>query len=134
MANLDDIIKNSAKKISFDKDSPFSEQGFSKLKEEISAYIVLLVDESFRIARHEKSDKVSHAHVESASAGLVKKKNKEIVNVFISIGGFLIGMSITKTFEILANSEMFTTQSTLIILATGIVGAFLLGLNIFRSH
>ena len=134
MSNIDEVIKNAYQKVQFEKGSPYTEHGFVKLKEEISSYVIQLVNESYVIAKRSKSDLISQSHVEVASHNLIKKNNSEIRNIFVSIGGFLLGMAVTKTFETLADSEPFTVANSLLIFSTGIVGAFMLGLNIFSGR
>ena len=133
MANIDETLQKAYQSLEYNKESPFTEQGFVKIKEEVSNYVLEIVNESYRIAKRNKSDLISQVHVETASENLIKKKNREYKNILVSIGSFLLGMSITKTFETISNSESFTIQNTILVLVTGIVGALIIGLNIFDS-
>jgi hypothetical protein len=131
---IEEVIQRSNERLQFEKGSPFTQEGFEGLKVEIASYINSLITESYKIAKRHKGDLISKSHIESASYNLIKKRSKNRRQIFSSIGGFLFGFAISKTFEVLADSEKFTNSNTILIFACGMIGAFLLGITLFRSE
>ena len=130
---IEQVILRSTDRLQFEKGSPCTIDGYDALKIEISSYINELVEESYRVARRHKSDLISKSHIESASFNLIKKYSSNAKKYLMSIGGFLLGFSIAKTVEIVADSQNFTTTNILILFSCAIIGAFISGISLLKT-
>jgi hypothetical protein len=133
MSDINEILKTAYKKAEFEDGSPFTQMGFDQLKKEVSLFVFQLVDNSYRIAKTKKNDLISTEDVKEASSQL--NKNRKKANQLISsIGGFLLGFSLTRVFELLGDGSEISFRNLMIIFPTGIVGAFFLGIILFGKR
>ncbi len=131
---IEEVIQRSNDRLQFEKGSQFTQEGFDELKTEIASYINSLITESYRIAKRNKGDLISKSHIQSASFQLIKKHSKDKKQVLASVGGFFVGFSISKALELVADGQKISSSHTIVILIAGIVGAFILGISIFRTQ
>ena len=124
---IEQVIQRSNNRIPFEKGSPFTQEGYEALKVEISSFINEIIQESYKVAKRNKSDLISKSNIETASFNLIKKHSGEKKKYLSPLGGFLLGFAVNKIFETLANNESFANSTIIVILITGIIGAFLLG-------
>lgn len=101
---------------------PFTPKGFEKYKEEVSKYVINLHEESLRVSKTNKSDKIQEIEVETASARFKNIRKEREMKLFDSIAGIFLGISFTSIFNIYLNGLQYNGGSLVIILILGILG------------
>jgi hypothetical protein len=110
----------------------FSAAGFLAFREKITQYIADLSTESVKVSARHAADTVSAAHVEHAADFLVSSRARRLYRYYGMIGGILLGASISSFFD-MTRLLQFPAGATLVAAAMGIVGAFLLALQIAKE-
>ncbi|MGA2740341.1 MAG: hypothetical protein ABSG65_23240 [Bryobacteraceae bacterium] len=112
--------------------SPFSPQAFRALQDQISHYIAELIGESTREAKRRQLDTVSETHVERASEILSSNAVRNVYRHVGTLGGVLLGASISNLLSMAASSTV-TFTSVALTTALGVIGAFAIALHIARD-
>ena len=113
---------------------PFSKKAFELLKEKFSIYATLLITESVRNAKNSKMDNVSASHIEKASEYLVSKNIKKSSKLIGTIGGVLLGATISNILSMSTSSpNEFSIYGIISTVILGIVGSFMIAINIFKE-
>jgi len=112
--------------------SPFSSKAFRALQERVSLYIAELITESTREAKRQELDTISETHVERASEGLVSNSGRKLYRHVGTLGGVLLGASISNLLS-MAASNTVTFASAGLTMALGVIGAFAIALHIARD-
>ena len=108
--------------------SPFSSAAFSVLKEKITQFVADLVSESTAAAKRDQADSISAKHVEVASRHLMSSARARIYKHLGTWGGTFLGVS-SSAFVSMILAHQFPVSGIVIGAATGIAGAFLLGVS-----
>ncbi len=110
---------------------PFSKKAFNLLNHKVSTYISDLISESSKNSRREKLDGISETHVEKASSYLIAKSRSKIKNLLGTIGGILLGATVSNVVTILSsNSAGISTTNVVATIILAIVGSFLIAFNL----
>ena len=133
MKELENVIKAAYLELESKEKSPFSNEGFIEFRQKISQYIIQLFDESIRNARRSDIEIVSPTHVKNASNYLIKKKNSKKTTILKTIGGLLLGSSLSNIYSISIYSINYSTFNILLTIFFAITGSFLLGLHLFKE-
>jgi hypothetical protein len=112
--------------------TPFSEGAFRLLIESISEYTSTLTSESSRIARRQRADAISRAHVEQAQQHLVTSRSRPVMQHLGTIGGIFFGAAVGNILS-LVSADTIKAPSVLITAGLLVFGAFLVALHIGRD-
>ncbi len=112
--------------------SPFSPNAFELLKNKIAEYIDDLISESVGVSKRLRSDTVVPAHVERASEYLVASTGRRLYKHLGTFGGILLGAVLSNMLA-MTNTGQYSGLSTLMVIALGMVGAFLIALHIAKD-
>lgn len=110
--------------------SPFSAQAYGCLRDKITSYIGQLISESVKISKRHKADLVSQNHIERASDNLVSKKRGRLNYLIGTLGGIFLGATVSNIFGMLVLNQIYTTSGIVITISTGILGAFMIAINL----
>ena len=116
--NVGEILKES-------KYPEFSLQAIDELKESISNYISLLINESIKNSYRARNNQISNDNVQQATKSLigsVNKKGPKIANIF---GGILLGAFFTLFLKFCTENTMNHVE-TLFMMIFGIAGTVLI--------
>jgi hypothetical protein len=128
--NVIDNIEIEAKELN---NNPFTEQGFTEYRRQISEFIFQLYEESLRISERDKSDVISGSYVVEAVSNLRKKNKSKYIKIINTIGGLLIGTTFTNIVSMLVKQNQTSSLEIIITVSSGIIGAFLLGFYLFKE-
>lgn len=112
---------------------PFSKKAFLKFKEKIGTYIASLYHESLRTAKRHKADNISESHVNTASNYLIKNSESKVGKLTGILGGTLLGATISNILALTVLEQTFTTLGLTITIILGIIGSFLIGINLMKE-
>lgn len=128
----DKVILQAESELNSSDSALFSRPAFNILKAKISQYISELVNQSIKVSKRHRSDTVSAAHVERASDYLVSSTSRRFFRHLGTIGGILLGASISNILTMTLNGQ-YSTIGTILSAGLGIVGAFAIALNIAKD-
>ena len=129
---LNDVVQRANTDLKSAEPSPFSTQGFSFLREKIAEFIKILVNESIRIFKIQRSDTVSASHVERAVENLMLSSARRFYRHLGTVGGILLGASLSN-FLAMAQATQYSLYWILISAVLGIFGAFMIALHIAKD-
>ena len=109
-----------------------SPAAFSLLERRIEAYITELISESRRVAKRQRADTVSEAHVEQASDHLVGLPRRRLYRHLGTVGGILLGVALSAALSMITTA-VYTTPGFTIILTFAVVGTSLITLHISKD-
>ncbi len=112
--------------------SPFSPPAFAALKAKISEYVVELVNESIKVSKRHVADTVSAAHVERAAEYLVSSTSRRFYRHLGTVGGILLGAALSNILAMTLTGQ-YTGGGTIVSIALGIAGAFMIALHIAKD-
>jgi hypothetical protein len=130
LTDLNEAINEANNTLSEFDSSPFTSKAYESLKDKISSYIGQIITESIRISKRHKADLVSQTHVEDASDNLISKKRGKLSYLAGTLGGIFLGATVSNIFGMLVLNQTFTTTGIIITIIIGIVGAFLIAINL----
>jgi hypothetical protein len=126
------LILSAENEIQTVESTPFSPNAYSILRMKISEYISNLVDESIKVSKRHQADTVSSAHVRRASEYLVSSTSRQLFRHLGTVGGILLGASISAILTMVTEGR-FTSFSIIASVLFGIIGAFLIALQIAKD-
>ena len=109
-----------------------SPAAFSLLEHRIEAYITELISESRRVAKRQRADTVSEAHVEQASNYLVDMPRRRLHRHLGTVGGILLGVALSAALSMITTA-VYTTPGFIIILTFAVVGTSLITFHIAKD-
>lgn len=130
LIELNEAIKEANNELDKLKISPFSEKAYITLKDKISEFIGQLITESIKISKREHSDLISQTQVEQATANLISKRKSKSNYIIGTLGGILLGSTISNIFGMLILNQVFSTVGIILTLLTGIIGTFMVTINV----
>lgn len=133
MKDIENVINNIEIEGKELNNNPFTEQGFTEYRRQISEFIFQLYEESLRISERDKSDVISGSYVVEAVSNLRKKNKSKYINIINTIGGILIGTTFTNIVSMLVKQNQTSSLEIIITVSSGIIGAFLLGFYLFKE-
>jgi hypothetical protein len=113
--------------------STFSEPAFNQLTGIISDFIHDLIVESVNISRRHGADVVSQSHINIAYHYLISHSKRKIFDHLGTIGGIFLGAAISY-FLTLSPDNKIGQSNLWFCFLIGIVGVFLIGLNIAKER
>lgn len=111
----------------------FTKEAFKQFKESVGVYISSLFVESQKTAKRHKADNISASHVESATKYLVKNSESKISRLWGILGGTLLGAAVSNLLSMTVLGQQFNTTGLVTTIILGIVGSFLVGINIMKE-
>ena len=111
--------------------SPFSQAGFTAFKEKVADYSSDLLAESVKVSKRHSADSVSAAHVAHAADYLVSSRAGRLHRYLGIVGVILLGASFSSFLEM--TLLWLPAAHTLVSAGLGVIGAFLLALQIARE-
>jgi len=112
--------------------SPFSSAACNILKTKIEQYIKDLINESVKVSKRHQADIVSVAHVKQASDFLVSSTSRRIYRHLGTVGGVLLGATLSNILTMTLSSQ-YTGGGTILSITLGIIGAFMIALQIAKD-
>jgi hypothetical protein len=112
--------------------APFSDPAFSVFKGKITQYVSDLVRESATVAKRDQADTISVKHVDIACEHLMLRSRNKVYKLAGTIGGLGLGTSLS-TLCAMALVWQFPLAGILICTVSGMVGSFLLAVNIMKD-
>lgn len=112
--------ENNIRKI---KNNRISEKGLDTLMSSIEYYISELISESTRISKREKTDVISSDQIKRANYNIVKKKFSIFRKNIGTIGGLLLGASLSNLLSFLFVDNV-SINSIIITVILSIIGSF----------
>ena len=113
--------------------SPLTPQAFQVLTSLIDMFIADIVDESLKIARRHRSEVVSSSHVYAANDYLIAGKPRRLFRHMGTVGGILLGGSLSNILAMAQVGSSFPVLGTLVSVAVGLVGTFLVAMHIAKD-
>lgn len=111
---------------------PFTEEGFDQYLKHLIDFTVLLFRKSKYFADKQNLKVISDTHVIRASESIHKAEDSKVTNLINSFGGILLGSAISILATLITSNSPITTPYMIVMLVTGIVGAFLLGIYLIK--
>lgn len=133
MTELERIIKDVEFTTQNIANEPFSKKAFDKFKERIGIYISALYIESLKTAKRHKTDNISESHVETASSYLIKNSENKFSKLLGILGGTFLGATISNILAMTALGQTFNTVGLVTTIILGIIGSFLIGINLMKD-
>lgn len=96
MRSLKKAVEDANKELESTESKEFSFPGFEKYKDSIDNYIFSLCEESKRNSIRDNQEHISSLHVEKAANYLAQTKAKNNLSILDTIGGLLLGTSISN--------------------------------------
>jgi hypothetical protein len=112
--------------------SPFTENAFKTLKENIAGYIEELISESSRLAKRYRSDAISATHVERASEYLLASSSRRVFRHLGTVGGLLFGAALSNLLS-MTTTATYNSIGIIVTCALGFAGAFMIALHISKD-
>lgn len=133
MTELEKVIKEVEFTTANIASDPFTPKGFAKYKEKISVYISALFIESQKTAKRHKADNVSESHVDTASSYLIKNRESKVSKLMGVLGGVFLGAAVSNILALTVLGQSFTTTGLVTTVLLGIVGSFMVGINMMKE-
>jgi len=111
---------------------PFTTSAFALLQDTIDEFISDLIDESFKIAKRQKSEVVSAHYVEAAGLYLVASRARRMFRHMGTLGGILLGGSLSNILA-MAQSNTFPVIGTLVSITIALIGTSLVAVHIAKD-
>jgi histone H3/H4 len=111
---------------------PFSAAAFSVLKGKVAEYLGEVTREAAAIARRTKADVISVRDIEAACERLTVSPRKIVFRHLGTIAGLSLG-TCGSTLSSMVVAGQFSLWSIVLSIATGLIGAFLLGIHVFKD-
>ena len=112
---------------------PFTKKAFKKFKEKVGVYVSALYIESLKTANRHQADNISEVHVNSASEYLIKNNRNRTSKLIGILGGTFLGATISNLLAMTALDQSPNTLGIVITILLGIVGSFLIGINLMKE-
>jgi histone H3/H4 len=93
--DFEEAIELARRELQKTHSTPFSEQAFRRLEEQIGSYAVELIIESVKRAKRHQAEGVSSADVQQASQYLVSNPSHKIFRHAGTLGGLLFGAALS---------------------------------------
>lgn len=113
--------------------SPLTPAAFELLQDTVDEFIGDLLDESFRIAKRHKSEVVSANYVQAAGTYLVASRARRLFRHMGTIGGILLGGSLSNILAMAQTGASFPIVGTLVSVGVGLVGSFMVAIHIVKD-
>ena len=126
--DFEEVVELARRELQKTHSTPFSEQAFRRLEEQIGSYAVELINEAVKRAKRHQAEGVSSADVQQASQYLVSNPSRKIFRHAGSLGGLLFGAALSNI-----AATITSTQYTL----SGMVLTFILtfvGTTLITAH
>ena len=95
-----------------DTASTFSNQGFQEFKKSVNKYICELITESIKASRSYKEKIIYPKHVQIAVEKLYFQYKSNLKGFLSTIGGVILGVSITNFYLMIINNSFTTNNIT----------------------
>lgn len=112
--------------------SPFRQEGFDQYLRHLTDYTILLFRKSKYYADQQNLKVISDTHVIKAAESIYKATDSKLTNLLISLGGILLGTSLSTLSTLLSTGTTITIGYMTVTVITGILGAFLLGIYLVK--
>jgi len=112
--------------------SPFSVPAFTVYQGKIFQYLADLKQEAAAVAKRDQADSISVKHVEVASEHLTLGGRNKVYKLAGVIGGLGIGTSVSTLVSMVLVAT-YPPAGIVICAASGMVGGFLLAVNIMKD-
>jgi len=133
MTEIERILKDVEFTTTYIAKEPFTKQAFDKFREKIGIYISSLYVESQKIAKRHKADNISESHIDLASEYLIKNKAGRISKLLGILGGTFLGATVSNLLAMTVLGQTYETLGLVITIILGIIGSFLIGINLMRE-
>ena len=130
--NLQEVIDRVNSELQTTNRTPFSEQAFEQLKEQIGAYAVELINESVKKAKRHQAEGVSSSDVQQASQYLVASTSHRIYRHAGTFGGLLLGTALSNTLSMITTNQYGLTGIIITFMLT-LIGTFLIAVHIVKD-
>ena len=109
-----------------------SQGAFESLKDRVSEYIIEIVDQSYRISRHQSVDIISAVHVNRAAEHLIATPARKVYRYIGAVGGVFFGVSLSSVVTYFGSTGPSQTLAIFAILF-GIISAFMISCSFFNE-
>ena|ERR1043165_949392 len=130
--NFQGVIERVGRELQNAARTPFSEQAFEELKEQISIYAVELIEESVKKAKRHRAESVSSADVQQASQYLVASTSHRIYRHAGTVGGLLFGTAFSNILSMITTHQ-YGLAGVIVTFVFTMVGTFLVALHMVRD-
>ena len=130
--NFQGVIDRVGRELQNAARTPFSEQAFEELKEQISIYAGELVQESVKAARRHRAENVSSADVQQASQYLVASTSHRIYRHAGTIGGLLFGTAFSSILSMITTRQ-YGLSGVVVTFVFTISGTFLMTVHMVKD-
>lgn len=131
-SDLQQIIDTAERELQHTSHTRFTDNGFNRLKEKISEYVVQLITESVKVARRRDSETVSPTHIEQASQYLVSSTTRKLYRHIGTVGGILLGVA-GSNFLSMITANVFTLNGVVVTVGFTLVGGVLIASHIVKD-
>lgn len=133
MTDLEKLLQEVEFTLQNVSNKPFTIEAFDKFKERIGIYISSLFNESQKTAYRNKTDNISSSHVETASQYLIKSQQSKWNKLWGILGGVFLGATVSNALAMTVLNQQFSTGGLIFTIALGVIGSFLIGMNIVQD-
>jgi hypothetical protein len=127
------VAEEAARNLASVDPSPFTPDAFRALIEIVNGLIGDLIDESLKTSRRHKSEIVSRSYVYHASEYLISSQPRRLFRHMGTIGGILLGGSLSNILAMAQTGHDFPLLGTLISIGIGLVGTFLVAVHVVKD-
>lgn len=130
--DLQEVIDRVSKELQDAANTPFSEQAFEEMKEQISDYAVELIRGSVKQAQRHRAESVSSADVQQAGQYLVANPSHRIYRHVGAFGGLLFGTALSSIVS-MTTSNQYGLKVVLITFVLTFIGTSFITIHMVKE-
>ena len=127
-----EVIERLSRELQNTYSTPFSEAAFDRLKNQIGAYAVELINESVKKAKRHQAEGVSSSDVQQARQYLVASTSHRIYRHSGTFGGLLLGSAWSNILSMITTSQ-FGLAGVIVTFILTLIGTFLIAVHIVKD-
>ena len=130
--DLQEIIERVNTELQNAHRTPFSEQAFDRLREQITAYAVELINEFVKRAKRHQAEGVSSSDVQQASQYLVSSTSQRLYRHAGTFGGLLLGAVLSNVLSMITTNQ-YSLSGVIVTFGLTLVGSFPIAAHIVKD-
>jgi len=131
-SELQQIIEIAEEQLRNAYQTPFTPRALDNLKDKLSEYSVLLIQEAVKLAKRHKSETVSSTHVEHANEYLISSSSRKLFRHMGTFGGLLLGVAGSNFLSMFSTNQFSPNGVTITVIAT-LLGGILTAAHMMKD-
>jgi len=130
--DFEEVVERVRRELEKTHSTPFSDQAFQRLEDQIGSYAVELINEAVKRAKRHQAEGVSSADVQQASQYLVSNPSHKIFRHAGTFGGILFGAALSHILATTTSTQYRLSGMVLTFILT-FIGTSLIGAHMFKD-